>query len=125
MNMTDENDEYEGSEFGKGLTYCLALFLCHSERDYMTPDNVYTHQFLHEAWMWFNGAGDHLFEMVIPDTLPDDLRARINEFQGKVMRWRLHDATMEDKTWAINEAKSLLLEIDKWLGVDGMKGDFE
>jgi len=45
------------SEFGKGLTYCIGLFLAHAERkiDFGTDER--------SAETWFNGASDHLYEI--------------------------------------------------------------
>jgi hypothetical protein len=119
-------DDYEGSEFGKGLTYCIALFLCHSDRDWLRQASGLPFR---ETMMWFNGAGDHLFDLVIPTTLPAELQARLKDWQGKVLSWRLdygeNAATEKDKAWAIDEAKSLLLEIDRWQGIDCIKGGWE
>ncbi len=113
------------SEFGKGLTYCLGLFLCHSERDY--GDNA--PEIITRAGLWFNGAGDHLFELEIPKTLPSRLKSRIRLFQKKVLKWRISlgdpKPTKEDKDWAINEAKSLLRSIDRTYGVKVKKGDWQ
>lgn len=118
--MSDEKIE---SEFGKGLTYCLGLFLCHSER--YSRDNqvkeILGHGF---GESWFNAASDHLYELSIPDFLPEDLRRRLGELKDKSLSWG-HGfqmdgkprATEADVNWAIEEAKELLRMIDEHFGV--------
>lgn len=61
------------SEFGKGCSYCLALFLCHSERKPLFDEKVekalnYTPEQLAErdTSMWFYTATDHLYDLEIP-----------------------------------------------------------
>ena len=117
------------TEFGKGLTYCLGLFLCHSERNEMFTEDMAKKLDMDEetrcgrnSEMWFYGASDHLYEMQIPDFLPNKLKNRLKIFQNKCMGWRLpmdksKNATQEDKDWAVNEAKKLLRLIDKHHGV--------
>jgi hypothetical protein len=109
------------SDFGKGLTYCLGLFLCHAERDRHADEKL---RALIGADSWFNGASDHLYEMEIPEALPEPLRKRLGEFQDKCLSWG-HGfgmdgraaATDKDREWAIDEAKSLLMEIDAHFGI--------
>ena len=111
------------SEFGKGLTYCLALFLCHSERELWKKEE--------DQWkvgLWFNAAGDHLFDLQIPKKLPAQLKKRLKEFRDKVLEWRMDlsdKLTHEDKTWAINEAKDLIREIDNFYGIPTEKGEWQ
>ena len=130
------------SEFGKGLGYCLGLFLCHSERE-LYKDEVgikfqkeqderirkgNNNDYSFSTEMWFNGASDHLYEMNIPNKFSKKLRIRLKVFQDNVLRWGhgfKNDVTKKDKRWAIQEAKDLLLEIDKINGIEAEKGDFE
>ena len=124
------------SEFGKGLTYCLGLFLAHKE--------MYS-SFKHSAeeiskktgsdWgvkncphLWFSGASDHLYELDINKKLPEKLRKRLKRLQKKVIEWG-HGMDWEcakdkDVTWSINEAKELLIEIDKFFGIITEKAEF-
>ena len=106
------------SEFGKGLTYCLGLFLAHAERK----------KYLDDYGVWFNGSADHLYE-IDPSTLPSRLKGRVNKFQNKCLEWRLSFATQkptkDDFEWAIQEAKDLLRLIDKNFGVKTKKGEWE
>ena len=92
------------SDFGKGLTYCLGLFLCHDERKIKEGES---------AMIWFNGAADHLYDLEIPDSLPNNLPSRLEDFKNSCLKWRLTDPTLEDKNWAIKTAKMFLLEIDR------------
>jgi len=113
--METENNK---SEFGKGLTYCLGLFLCHSERGYERQEK----DEVRDVGMWFYGAGDHLFELEIPESLPLTLRDRLSSFRDLVLHWRLPmdgtKPTAKDKEWAINEAKEFLRLIDEHIGVE-------
>jgi len=118
------------SEFGKGLTYCLGLFLCHSERDWLITEDDKAKGNINKPYMWFYVAADHLFDLEIPETLPKSLQNRLKKFQSKVLHWRLpmdekDNATEEDKQWAIQEAKDLLRLIDKHFGIKTQKGDWE
>jgi hypothetical protein len=131
--MADEIEET--SEFGKGLTYCLALFLCHSERDYGKEFEKLNEkdEHLYNVLMidtWFNGAGDHLFDLQIPKDLPKELKKRLEDFQHKILIWRLpmkkdEKPTLEDKKRAINEAKELIRLIDEFYGVKTMEASFK
>jgi len=108
------------SEFGKGLAYCLGLFLCHSERNYhRAADDL-----LDRPEMWFNGSSDHLYEMQIPETLPVNLKSRLAEFQDKCLSWGhgyqmdgRAKANKDNMAWSINEAKELLRLIDEHFGI--------
>lgn len=100
-----------GSEFGKGYSYCLGLFLAHAERRILWLDkNDYS--------LWFNGAGDHLFEF---EAVSEQAKA----FKSRVLHLRLEKATEEDFIWAIREAKDLLMQFDKENGYEVIKGDYE
>jgi hypothetical protein len=110
-----EEKMLEESEFGKGLCYCLGLFLAHHERKVF--DNDFS--------MWFNGAADHLFELEIPEKYPTEIKTRLTFFQDQCLGWRLRPCSAENKVWAINEAKALLLQIDILNGVNAIKGDWE
>lgn len=118
------------SEFGQGLTYCLGLFLCHSERDYLISEEDIERGIINKPYLWFYAAADHLFDLEIPETLSKPLQNRLKRFRNKVLHWRLtidkkDKATEKDKQWAIQEAKDLLRLIDKNFGVKTQKGGFE
>lgn len=114
----------EKSEFGKGLTYCLGLFLAHSTRTLPDIPN-----FESKFNVWFNGASDHLYGIIVPDSFPDEIKKRVQILQGKSFHWG-HGfngpfATKDDAAWALQEAKDILLLIDKHIGVDAIKGEYE
>jgi len=125
------------SEFGKGCAYCLGLFLCHSERDYIVRDGFAKTkkekeclEIINRPSMWFYGASDHMFEMEIPKNIPLRLQKRLGRFKTKAIKWRLpmdekDNATEDDRKWAIQEAKDLLRELDKQLGLKPIKGGWE
>jgi len=100
------------SDFGMGLTYCLGLFLCHCER---RDDGL-------NAESWFNGASDHLYDVQIPDNMPPILKDRLTNLKDRALHWghafREPRATQKDREWAIQEAKALLIEIDRHFGVE-------
>ena len=78
---------------------------------------------------WFNGSSDHLYELEIPDGLEDELKERLKSFQDKCLGFghgfEKPSPTEEDVKWAIKEAKELLMEIDKTLKVEVIKGSYE
>ena len=127
------------SEFGKGCTYCLGLFLAHAERtmgmtlkqldemDERNEDKENPNYSLATS-LWFNGASDHLYELEIPEQFPVALKKRLAKFKHKVLMWGhgfTNTETKEDKKWSIQEAKDILRLIDKQLGVKTMKGQWE
>lgn len=129
------------SEFGKGLCYNLGLFLAHEER-YMkykidfekiriTNKDKRSQDYFSEGYaveMWFNGASDHLYELQY-SYAPKKLRKRIQTFQQKCLLFGhgflKKKPTEKEYKWAIQEAKELLLLIDKANKVPVIKGDFE
>ncbi len=106
------------SKFGKGLSYCIGLFLSHSERKIYNKDYS----------LWFNGASDHLYDLQIPD-IEDNLQKRISHFRDEVLNCgdgeRKWSAKKKDFEWAIREAKDILMELDKLFDIDVEKGDYE
>jgi hypothetical protein len=134
LKMTEETKEYnDGSDFGKGTAYCLGLFLAHAERDFgLTKkyEKKMNKRFGHDmvAHLWFNGASDHLYELQIPETYPEDLKNRLSELAKKAIHWGhgfQDDATEEDKLWAINEAKQLLKLIDEHQGIETLEATWK
>lgn len=112
----------EKSEFGKGFTYCIGLFLCHAERkmsDLFKEDN---------SEMWFNGAADHLYQLNVPEEFK--LKKECRQWQNKCIQWRLSGfgtpkATDKDRSWAIAQAKKFLRAWDKQCGIKTQKGQWE
>lgn len=120
------------SQFGKGLGYCLGLFLEHVRE-------IEFRQEIHElcgnegpslAYLdWFYSAGDHI-QGLCPEYAPPHLQERCEKFKEFVLQRRMivsgrRMATEDDFHWAIQEAKDLLREIDAAHGVPTEKGDYE
>lgn len=105
------------SEFGKGLTYCLGLFLAHAERE------IY-----HEDYnMWFNGASDHLYE-IDADGYPDKIQVKVDSLKSLALTFGhgiTDTASKSDFNACIQDAKDLLLLIDKYHGVKTIKATWE
>lgn len=108
------------SDFGKGFTYCLGLFLAHQ---HMFDKNEET-----RFMCWFNGASDHLYEMEIPENfiLKDACEAWKQEclYLGHG-RGLLSKVTEKDISWALEKAKEFLMEWDKQQGIAVVKGRWE
>lgn len=122
-----ETIEHE-SDFGKGLVYCLGLFLCHSEREYGLREQD---KRLFKVDTWFNGASDHFYDMEIPNSLPESLRSRLTELRDKCLSWGhgfgldgLPPATEANRKWAIDEAKELLRLLDEHFGIATLKASW-
>ncbi|MCK4259904.1 MAG: hypothetical protein KAX49_13060 [Halanaerobiales bacterium] len=115
------------SEFGKGLSYCLSLFLAH---EFLHSEIRSKNDKIFNS-IWFNGASDHLYDLVIPESLPKTLQRRLKKFRGKCLDLGHGSGLMdnsvveEDYVWAVQEAKDLLRAIDRANGVKVVKGDWE
>ena len=123
------------SEFGKGLSYCLGLFLSHEgriQREKEMSEKIKTASKAHKKWFnwtfyFFNAASDHLYELQY-EQAPKQLQNRLKTLQNKVLEWGHgynQNSTEKDVFWAIKEAKSLLMEIDKNNGISVIKGEYE
>lgn len=109
--------EQEPSMFGKGCTYCLGLFLQHT----MMHSNMAEVEAKSFGLVWFNGASDHLIDMQIPDNFPEYLQKKIGMFKKTCVDWG-HNTyngvpmpSKENVEWALDEAKSILMDIDRFL----------
>ena len=115
----------KNSEFGKGQTYNLALFLMHNQMIKGFKDTG-----KYWATTWFNASSDHLYEFDTSN-LKGKLKKRAEKFRHKVLELGHGSglinilATEKDVNWAIDEAKQLLMLIDKSHGIKVVKGDFE
>lgn len=113
----------EESEFGQGFTYCIGLFLCHAERHYSESEGAKNARkimsSLHGDYgMWFNAAADHLYDLEIPNNIPDPLRLDIIAWKDRCLHLRLNPASKKDFESAIKKAKEFLLRIDEHFGVE-------
>jgi len=127
------------SEFGKGLTYCLGLFLAH-ERDNMfweSNENLKLKKCMNEQSMaesWFNASSDHLYDIEISKKLPKSLQRRLILLRNKCINyghgfgiggWKYGVPNKEKIKWALQEARDILRLIDKFYGMKTIKGDWE
>lgn len=106
-------EQKEKSEFGKGFSYCLGLFLAHAERETYDPVS------------WFYGASDHILEIVVPDCMK---HAHLFVDRVIYLSHIMDDGyipTESDRKWAIQKAKDLLLEWDIKCGIDAVQGEYE
>ena len=115
------------SEFGKGLTYCIGLFLAHAER---YEDYKKNNRFDNNAEMWFNGASDHLYEIDTNCLPKGKLRKDIEDWRDKVIHFG-HGFSKpypkeKDVFWSVEKAKEFLFLIDKkLLKLKPIKGSWE
>lgn len=115
----------EDSGFGKGLCYCLGLFLAHAEMANIYKESQQRLGITRWPTIWFNSAGDHMFELEIPGFLTVEVRNRLSDLQSKSLHWRCSgDATEDDVKWAVNEAKELLRAVDEHLAVPTVKATY-
>lgn len=102
------------SDYGKGFTYCIGLFLSHEwqkkpQRDNGSPGAVAG---------WFFGASDHLQGLDTSCIInAPHLKKDIDDWQAKIMRWVDEydscEPTNDDIEWAIETGKEFLLRVDK------------
>ena len=120
------------SEFGKGLAYCIGLFLCHSDRKCYTTSSAIEKKkipidFMVE--MRFNGASGHLYELDTSTVKNKKLKKEIEEWRAKVLHWghgfKRPYATEVDKLWSIDKAKEFLRRLDETNGVKTIQGSWE
>lgn len=116
------------SEFGKGCSYCLGLFLAHEWKYSDFAKSSIRKDIAVECF--FNAASDHLYELEIPSKASPSLKKRLLLFQKKCLTWghgfRKPSPTEKDFLWATQEAKDLLRIIDEQLlHVKTIKGDWQ
>lgn len=115
------------SEFGQGLMYNLGLFLAHAMQDYYLPDE---RKKIRGVEMWFYGATDHFYDFEWQSAPTPALKKRCKVLRDKCLTWRLpmneiDKPTEKDKLWALSESKEILRAVDKFLGVNTIKGEWE
>ena len=137
------------AQFGSGLCYSLGLFLAHegnfkyvlAEVEMLASDGAL--QFTDEerrnpakalavierlaAIRWFSHSVNPLRNLVMPPTLPEALRRRLQAFRDKCVRWSLSERSaqpgVKQVAWALNEARELLRQIDELHNVRTIKAD--
>lgn len=108
------------SEFGRGFTYCMGLFLAHEHKHF---DSSIA---LEDAGLWFNAAADHLFELQIPDDASPKLKENISGFQKYCIERRVTPRVpLGDREFALRMAKDILMQWDKENNINVIKGDYE
>jgi len=100
-------------EFNNGFVTALTLFYGHDDSsmrgDVKEGDNDYR----------LSGGKDHLYEMVIPSTLSDGLRTRIETFREAVFRlsgtsfWKPSVSMIEAVDKLFEECYRILMAIDE------------
>jgi hypothetical protein len=122
------------SEFGKGFVYNLVLFAKHwwNYREFveqykeLRKTNPLYFREESATSLWFNAAGDHFYELEIPEKFKRRKWAkRLLALQDKALRWRLDELGGRkefDKFW--EELEDILMKIDKDLGVKPIEADY-
>ena len=113
------------SEFGKGCTYCLALFIGHQ---YQFQEERLKKLMVADGW--FNAASDHLYGLQVTGR-SGEIDKRLMKLRKKCLSWDhgfgldgVERPTDADVEWSLAEAKELLLLIDETiLGVEVDGGD--
>lgn len=111
------------SEFGRGFTYCLAMFLAHQ---HLFRDKNGTALDEFHGMIWFSGASDHLYELEIPDQFI--LKKECEEWRERCLYFRnalRNDVKEEDVTWALDKCREFLMAWDKQCGVNIEKADYQ
>lgn len=118
------------SEFGKGLSYCLGLFLAHADRNRgIIYEKDISNVPSFEAMLWFSGASDHLYELET-DYAPESIKNDIVEFKERCLDFGhggllKKEPSFDDVDKAISEAKYFLLQIDLANKIPAEVGDFQ
>lgn len=131
------------SEFGKGFLYPLTLFALHFERD---GEAIFgdkkPKEYELEIWktkdvtisrhieIFFNGASDHLYEMEVPSEFEGN---EIGELALKLKQKALEIGhgfsgrmwTKDDFIECYDLLKRIMFLLDKMLGVNPVKADFD
>lgn len=121
------------SEFGKGLTYCLGMFIAHEhwirklrEIEQKCQGELFEGVF---PRMWFDGAADHLYGLYIPESLPEEIKHDLETLRKRSIH--LKCARSEGKVewdtvhWALDYARKILRDIDEYLGAETEKGEWQ
>lgn len=142
--MKDEDAKIVESEFGRGLVYCLGLFLAHADRldylidkysEYSAPETAKAMGVpdpkVLALQMWIDGASDHLKELMYEEAPTDELVQRCKDLRDKCFKMRgagfttKGTITEEEARTAIQEAKDILRLIDRAYLIDAVKGSWE
>lgn len=126
--MKSDTTPEEESEFGKGYSYCLGLFLAHEWKMFDMREKAKEHTY-YNASNWFNGAADHLFELEVPIKLSEEKKKQIKAFRDRCLKFRLcmngEKCDWDEASAALDEAKDLLREWDEFQNIPTMKGSWQ
>ena len=108
------------SEFGKGFVYCLFLFAKHFERKINKRDNK------EDYMIFFNGAGDHFFDMEIPKQFKKSEIGKLAEWlKDTGIEYRNnYELTGKQVHEFYQKCEELMILIDEELGVKPIKADW-
>ena len=117
------------SEFGSGFLYSLMLFAFHMDsaiERIKIYDNLKNDLKVSELHCWINGASDHLYDLIIPKTLPEKLQAKITKFRAKVLNYghgkdMLTFNNLEEYRKMRSQLESIIIELDSHLFVIKVK----
>ena len=123
------------SEFGAGFIYPLSLFLCHADRlreDIEKFKKIDMPGFNADraAQLWLYGAADHLYQFDPTHAPTRELYRRCSLFRRRVLFHRLewkptyNKLTVHGAFVLIEQAKTLMLEIDRILGVPAVEAQW-
>lgn len=125
------------SEFGKGFVYNLILFskhigrIEHSLQMYrqMREKNAILFRDEDALSMWFNGASDHFYELVVPKQLK---KTEIGKLADWITERSLHfghgskdKPTIEETRAIVDAVERLAILIDKELGVKPVEAEYK
>jgi len=120
-----EGHEDERSDFGKGFFYNIFLFAKHFERYNDLRTGI-----KQDYSMWFYGAGDHMLEMEVPPKMAKTkLGKDFAKIRDEIVSLRLpmgkrKQATKEDFDRIFAKLEELLLTVDKQLGTQPIKANW-
>ncbi len=124
--------EEETSEFGQGFIYNLILFAKHFER---FRENIKLNNEMFEKhktpWVkdtddtWFNGAGDHFYELEIPAVFEDTAIGKLaKELKEEAIERRLGTTTKKEFENFFDRLEELVMMIDRYFLVDVKKAQW-
>jgi hypothetical protein len=122
------NTTADKSEFGTGFIYNLILFAKHAERvtrmmdDYKKCDLDQNHAIA----IWFNGAGDHLFNFNIPKVFQGtEIGTLALEIQRKCLAYRMSTSVTKEEYEAVfADVERLTRMVDEHFGVDSEEAEW-
>lgn len=105
------------TEFGRGCTYCIGLFLKHHmmHQDMLKSPRIQLRNMYGN--LWFNGSVDHIYDMEIPEKFPEWLKTRLKTFRANCIAFRnsAEIVSSDNVSVMIHEAEQILIDIDTFL----------